>query len=411
MKYSIEMQMLLGRLNASLQDAAAAEAAAAHLGSVRGSPRPEEQRLLHRAKIASDELEGAARWALAEARALAEAEGRDTKRVFERAALALMPPMILPMSPLDALRNAIKRTEQFHTDLRAALEKARPSGAPADRSDKPSVGAIPAAVLHVVAKELYDFYSHDDLNLLFPSLGAPGAPPDGSKLTKIKHWLRRADADLSVDGLRVLGGLIEAYMDAPLGSTYSDTVVEWAASRGRIQEVLGQFSLTYEQGGRIGHHREHAAARRLEEIIRRRDLAGMDAEFRRAMSAVENDPPAALTAACSLLEALFKAYIESTEQLELPSKLTVGPLWKVVRRDLGLNPAGQEDRDLQAVLGGLGSVVNGLGALRTHAGSAHGRGRTRYRVTARHARVAVGAAQTLAVFLLETWEARTAAGG
>ena len=190
MKYGVEMQVLLGRLNASLQDAAAAEAAAAHLGSVRGSSQPEEQRLLHRAKIASDELEGAARRALAEARALAEVEGRDTKRVFERATLVLLPPTVLPLPPLYALRNAIKRTEQFHTDLRAALEKARPSGAPADRSDKPSVGAIPAAVLHVVAKELYDFYSHDDLNLLFPSLGAPGAPPDGSKLTKIEHWLQ-----------------------------------------------------------------------------------------------------------------------------------------------------------------------------------------------------------------------------
>lgn len=58
------------------------------------------------------------------------------------------------------------------------------------------------------------------------------------------------------------------------------------------------------------------------------------------------------------------------------------------------------------ILGGLGAVVDGIGALRTHAGSAHGRGRRAYRVEARHARLAVHAAHTLVVFGIETWAAR-----
>jgi hypothetical protein len=67
------------------------------------------------------------------------------------------------------------------------------------------------------------------------------------------------------------------------------------------------------------------------------------------------------------------------------------------------------DDDLKKVLSGMFSVVDGLGSLRTHAGSAHGHGRLRYKVTSRHARVAVNAASTLAAFVLETWEARKAA--
>ena len=52
------------------------------------------------------------------------------------------------------------------------------------------------------------------------------------------------------------------------------------------------------------------------------------------------------------------------------------------------------------------SVVDGIGAFRTHAGSAHGGGGLRYRVRARHANLVVNSAQTLALFLIETWEER-----
>jgi hypothetical protein len=54
--------------------------------------------------------------------------------------------------------------------------------------------------------------------------------------------------------------------------------------------------------------------------------------------------------------------------------------------------------------------VDGLGALRTHVGSAHGRGRQAYRTSPRHARLAVHAAHTLTTFVLETWDARRSAG-
>ncbi|MCY4059405.1 MAG: abortive infection family protein, partial [Gammaproteobacteria bacterium] len=51
-------------------------------------------------------------------------------------------------------------------------------------------------------------------------------------------------------------------------------------------------------------------------------------------------------------------------------------------------------------------VVDGVGSLRTHIGSAHGRGRKSYSVHARHARLAVHASHTLVAFVLETWGQR-----
>jgi Abortive infection C-terminus len=58
----------------------------------------------------------------------------------------------------------------------------------------------------------------------------------------------------------------------------------------------------------------------------------------------------------------------------MPSKRTIGPLWKVVQQDLGLNVDPTLEGDQRRILGGLASIVDGVGAYRTHIGSAHGRG-------------------------------------
>jgi hypothetical protein len=121
------------------------------------------------------------------------------------------------------------------------------------------------------------------------------------------------------------------------------------------------------------------------------------------MGAIPGDPPAGLTAACSLLEALLKIFIED-EGLDMPAAETVKPLWNTVSKHLGFDPSAMPDDDLKRILSGLTSVVDGLGSLRTHAGSAHGRGHTRYRVKRRHARLALNVAHALAAFLLDTWD-------
>jgi len=100
---------------------------------------------------------------------------------------------------------------------------------------------------------------------------------------------------------------------------------------------------------------------------------------------------------------VFKTYIEE-ENLVMPPKQDLQPVWKVVRDDLGLDPGKLEDRDLQEILSGIFATVNGIGALRTHASSAHGSGTKTYNLKPRHARLAVHAAHTLATFILESWQ-------
>ena len=92
--------------------------------------------------------------------------------------------------------------------------------------------------------------------------------------------------------------------------------------------------------------------------------------------------------------------------MEKPAKLDLKPVWTIVRKHLGLDPSCIEDQDLQTILTGMIAVVEGIGALRTHASSAHGAGKKGYKIEPRHARLAIHAAHTLTLFVLETWRKR-----
>ena len=257
---------------------------------------------------------------------------------------------------------------------------------------------IPNSVIGVVAEAIHDHYTHDRLNNLFLACGAPGEPPLGSKLTKCHRWLMDCNNDPNIDPLKLLGKLIEEYMDVPPNEYQREEV---AKEQTRIQETLQRHGLLYSFGGQITNSIKSYPAENLKFSITNMTLPALADEFKRINNTIESDPPVGLTAACALIEALCKDYIEEY-QLNMPSKQTIKPLWSVVATELGLNAQQVEDNDLKKILSGLSSVVDGLGALRTHAGSAHGSGKKVYRVEPRHARLAANAAYTIASFVCET---------
>jgi abortive infection Abi-like protein len=204
------------------------------------------------------------------------------------------------------------------------------------------------------------------------------------------------------DPTAVLGKVLEKFMEVDLYAKEE----EQQTGRQKVADILGRFGLSYHQGGLILGPMNALPTKSLMQVLKDRDLAGVDKEFERAMANVETDPPAAITAACSILESLFKVYIEDAHGLEMPSDQSLKPLWRTASKHLVLDPSAMEDEDIKKVLSGLNSVVDGIGSLRTHAGSAHGRGRRVYRLQARHARLAIHASHTLVSFFIETWDER-----
>lgn len=260
---------------------------------------------------------------------------------------------------------------------------------------------LPTAVCSIAGNVLGSFvYNHKKIESLFHQAGAAREAPPGNCVVKCQDWLKRMHTEVP-DPAAVLGKVLEEFME--VDSTFQ--IEDQQEGRRRINEVLARFGLSYHQGGLILGASNALPTRSLKQVLQDRDLAGVDKEFERALANVEKDPPAAITAACSILEALFKVYIEDTG-IQMPTDQSLKPLWKAASKHLGLNPAAIEDDDVKKVLSGLNSVVDGIGSLRTHTGSAHGHGRRTYRLQARHARLAIHASNTLVAFFLETWDDR-----
>lgn len=262
---------------------------------------------------------------------------------------------------------------------------------------------IPGAVLAVCADILSSRLTHATLDSLFTYAGAPGEPPEGSKHAKALEWLRRTNRDPAAEPIKVLGRLLDSFMDLPV-----EALTAWdehlPAQKEKIRLVLAEAKLQYAGNGVVVSSLG-TPTRALSEFIRDKDFGAIDAEFQRALEHVEKDPREAVSAASNILESVCKVMI-ADEGLESPSKQDLLSVWGPVRKHLGLDPSLLEEQDLQKILTGIISIVQGIGALRTHASSAHGAGRKTYKLEPRHARLAIHSAHTLALFVLESWQKR-----
>ena len=260
------------------------------------------------------------------------------------------------------------------------------------------MGKLSNALIADIAAIIGEFYTHAQINSSFVRSGAPGEPPEGSKIVKTTAWLRRANEDPGCDEIAVLGGVLEELMDREFPLWNQEHI---AKMRSHVTSGLGRHGLSYRKGGSIWGATLSTPSRSLEDLIRGRQLAEVEREFNRALENVESDPPAALTAACAILEALFKVII-ADESLKLPSEQSVLPLWKVVQGHLGLEPGKTTDPDDRKMLQGFLTAIDGIAGRRTKTSSAHGRGPGAAVVEPRHARLAVHAAHTVVTFIMES---------
>ena len=327
---------------------------------------------------------------------------------FKRLAAPILPEAIssrlnaldVKVSDLYSVFEAQAELDAMLPDIEDALESLDNAGKQIAATT--SAQPLPAPICSVVGNVIGAFiYHHKTLETLFYEVGATGDVPDGNCVTKCQTWLKRMHTDVS-DPVAVCGKVIEHFMEVDDRGYHQQSQQD---GRKKITDVLARFDLSYHQGGLILGAANALSTKSLKQVLQGRDLASVDKEFDRAVANVEKDPPAAITAACAILEALFKVYIEDNG-IEKPPDQSLKPLWKLTSKHLGLDPTAIEDNDAKKVLSGLTSVVDGISSLRTHTGTAHGRGRGVYRPYARHARLAVHASHTLVRFFIETWDER-----
>ncbi len=144
-------------------------------------------------------------------------------------------------------------------------------------------------------------------------------------------------------------------------------------------------------------------------------ISGIDAgyvtqQITRMEAAVLNDPSLAIGTAKELVETCCKTILESRNK-EIPKNADLPQLVKITSKELLLTPDDIPEKaaaseTIKRLLSNLATITHGIAELRNQYGTGHGKTAKTKGLSARHAKLAVGAASTLAVFLLETNQSR-----
>lgn len=131
-------------------------------------------------------------------------------------------------------------------------------------------------------------------------------------------------------------------------------------------------------------------------------------QIRRLEGSVETDPSLAIGTAKELIETCCKTILAERGK-PVAGAPDVSTLTKETLKELRLVPEGIADAArgadvIKRLLSNLGTIGNGLAELRGLYGTGHGKHGSATGLRARHAKLAVGAAATLVVFLFETHE-------
>jgi hypothetical protein len=123
-------------------------------------------------------------------------------------------------------------------------------------------------------------------------------------------------------------------------------------------------------------------------------------------NSIEEMPWEAIGKAKELIETICFNILEE-KKIPTESNWDLIKLLKHTTKNLNLTPEEIDDSNrgaesIKMILRSLVTIVHGLGELRNQYGSGHGKKLKFKGLSPRHAKLAVGSAQTLAIFLLET---------
>lgn len=272
---------------------------------------------------------------------------------------------------------------------------------------------IPLAVIAVAADALAHRYTHARIDTLFLETGAPGEPPEGSKVDKCSAWLRRLRDLEDAKALSILGRILEEVMEEDIAITASGWAPQesyratLAKNQQRLAAALDRAGLTYLPGGKITGGGSGVASRQLSDLIKGRELPALEAEFETLAKRTAEHPRDALSGAANIVEGVLGEMIAAFD-IPAPNRRSLNTLWSTLKPHINADPATLPDPELGKIAGAMAAMVDGLQGLRDDKSRAHAMRpelARSYRIEPRHARLAVNAALALTVFLVEAWDA------
>lgn len=234
-------------------------------------------------------------------------------------------------------------------------------------------------------------------------------PVDGQRRSLVEQYYANIDFGAPADVQK----LIVAYEEILLRLERSSD--SWPEHKQTIEDLLRRMErdgYRFENGRFVAlPHRQSPLVKAIQEHAAVLDLDGVHRQIERLSIAAETDPALAVGTAKELVETVCKTILE--DRGVTPANDDILKLVKATARELSLLPDGVAEKAkganvIRRVLSNLGQVTQGLAELRNLYGTGHGRSARAKGVQPRHAKLAIGSAATLAVFLLETHLARKA---
>ena len=233
-------------------------------------------------------------------------------------------------------------------------------------------------------------------------------PVSGQRRSLVEQYYRRVNWMDAQDVRKVLhvfevllGDLSDGIRSHP----------EWTAGAERLAKLKRLLLRDGYQfrDGRLVRAGATSHLQRVTEAVARLDAPELARQIARLHDATDSDPELAIGTAKELVESACKTILEERGRILNP-EWDLARLGKETRECLTLLPSDVPDaakgaESIKKLLANLGVVVQSLGEVRNLYGTGHGKGAKRQALKPRHARLAVGAATSLAAFLLEThWE-------
>ena len=200
---------------------------------------------------------------------------------------------------------------------------------------------------------------------------------------------------------------IERYSD---GSTGSESYITSAkSSLMSLSKWLKKDGFEY-QDGKLITAGKNINFEKLEDVTGSFGAIELKRQLDRMQQSIEDDPGLAIGTSKELLETTCKTILNEHE-IQYNDNEDLIKLVKKTRKTLGLVPdnipnAAKGADTIRRLLNNLATVAQGITELRNLYGTGHGKDGKARGLSARHARLAVGAAATLATFFLETHEER-----
>jgi len=190
-----------------------------------------------------------------------------------------------------------------------------------------------------------------------------------------------------------------------------------------LQQVINKF--LYQDGYEIAERtrmsgRPVFAARKIQiggkEILQLKEAFSETAseyamrQITRMETAIWDDPDLAIGTAKELIETCCKSILKE-RGIPIEGNPDIPKLVKMTARELDLTPDGipgrpKTDDMIRRLLSGLATISQSVAELRNIHGTGHGKESNTKSLDQRHARLAAGVASSLAVFLLETHQAK-----